>query len=160
MLILIEGLVMCFLLLITCVVGIANGPVGLVVLYEDDVQERVVSLGLTTKEKIKKSLIISSIAMFLPSLVLAPAMVYFLNGASSFWEIFWQTTLVLWIMGIFDRFFIDWYWVGKTKAWEIPGTEDLKPYIPRKVMLRKWASTIIGFPLMAALSAGVIMLLM
>ena len=159
MLILIEGIVMSFLLLITCVIGIANGPVGLVVLYEEDVQERVVSLGLSTKEKIKKTLIISSIAMFLPSLVLAPAMVYFLNGARTFWEIFWQTTVVLWIMGLFDRFFIDWYWVGKTKAWDIPGTEDLKPYIPRKVMLRKWASTIIGFPLMAALSAGVIMLL-
>lgn len=156
MLILIEGLVMCFLLLITCVIGIANGPVGLVVLYEEDVQERVVSLGLTTKERIKKSLVISSIAMFVPALVLAPAMVYFLNGARTFWEIFWQTTVVLWIMGLFDRFFIDWYWVGKTKAWEIPGTEDLKPYIPKKVMLRKWASTIIGFPLMAALSAWVI----
>ena len=72
MLILIEGLVMCFLLLITCVIGIANGPVGLVVLYEEDVQERVVSLGLTTKERIKKSLVISSIAMFVPALVLAP----------------------------------------------------------------------------------------
>ena len=23
-----------------------------------------------------------------------------------------------------DRLFIDWYWVGKTKAWDIPGTED------------------------------------
>lgn len=156
MLILIEGVVMSFLLLITCVIGIANGPVGLVVLYEDDVQERAISLGLTTKEKIRKSLIISSIAMFVPALVLAPAMVYFLNGARTFWEIFWQTTLVLWIMGLFDRFFIDCYWVGKTKAWEIPGTEDLKPYIPKKVMLRKWASTIIGFPLMAALSAWVI----
>ncbi len=31
--ILIEGLVACFLLLITCVVGIANGPVSLVSLY-------------------------------------------------------------------------------------------------------------------------------
>ena len=45
MIILIEGIVMCFLLLITCVIGIANGPVGLVVLYEKDVQDRVVELG-------------------------------------------------------------------------------------------------------------------
>ena len=40
--ILIEGLVACFLLLITCVVGIANGPVSLVCLYEKEVQDRVV----------------------------------------------------------------------------------------------------------------------
>ena len=56
MLIVVEGIVMCFVLLIVCVVGIANGPVGLVLLYEKDVQGRVVELGLTTKEKIKKFL--------------------------------------------------------------------------------------------------------
>ena len=47
--ILIEGIVMCFVLLIICVVGIANGPVGLVVFYEQEVKDRVVELGLTTK---------------------------------------------------------------------------------------------------------------
>ena len=45
---------MCFVLLIICVVGIANGPVGLVVFYEQEVKDRVVELGLTTKEKIQK----------------------------------------------------------------------------------------------------------
>ena len=41
---------MCFILLIVCVIGIANkGPVGLVCFYEKDVQDRVVELGLTTK---------------------------------------------------------------------------------------------------------------
>ncbi len=34
MLIVVEGIVMCFVLLIVCVVGISNGPVGLVLLYE------------------------------------------------------------------------------------------------------------------------------
>ena len=55
MLLIIEGIVMCFALLIVCTVGIANGPVDLVLLYEKDVQERVVELGLTTKEKIKRN---------------------------------------------------------------------------------------------------------
>ena len=76
MVILIEGIVMCFLLLITCVIGIANGPVGLVVLYEKDVQDRVVELGYTTKEKIKKSFIITSLALFVPMIILVPFMVY------------------------------------------------------------------------------------
>ena len=30
MLLIVEGIVMCFALLVVCVVGIANGPVGLV----------------------------------------------------------------------------------------------------------------------------------
>jgi len=54
MLIFVESSALCFILLLICVIGIANGPVGSVYLYEKDVQERVVKLGLTTKEKIKK----------------------------------------------------------------------------------------------------------
>jgi hypothetical protein len=158
MLLMIESMVMCFVLLMVCVVGIANGPVGLVVLYEDDVQNRVVELGYTTKEKIKRSFIITCIALFAPVFILTPLMVYGINGAAGFWDGFWQMTVILWIMGLFDRFFIDWYWVGKTKAWLIPGTEDLMPYIPKKVMLRKWLRTIVGYPLFAALIAGVMLL--
>ncbi len=156
MLILMEGIVLCFVLLLVCVVGIANGPVGLVVLYEDDVQKRVVELGYTTEKQIRRSFIITCIALFVPQFLLPPLMVYGINGAQSFWEGFWQMTLILWIQGLFDRFFIDWYWVGKTKAWLIPGTEDLKPYIPKKVLLGKWLATIVGNPLIAALLAAVV----
>jgi len=52
---LLEGIVMCFVLLAVCVVGIANGPVGLVSFYEPEVQERVVELGLTTRERIRRN---------------------------------------------------------------------------------------------------------
>lgn len=159
MLLLIETAVMCFLLLLVCVVGIADGPVGLVVLYEKDVQQRVIELGYTTREKIRKSLILNGIAMFLPVFTVTPWMVYGINGAQGFREGFWQMTLILWGMGLFDRFFIDWYWVGHTKAWIIPGTEDLRPYIPAKVMIGKWLGTLVGFPLMAALTAWIVSLL-
>jgi len=155
-----EGLVMCFVLLIVCVVGIANGPVGLVLLYEKDVQERVVELGLTTKKRIRRNYVLASVAMFLPLFILPPLMVYGINGATGFWDGFWQMSIILWIQGLFDRFFIDWYWVGKTKAWEIPGTEDLKPYIPPKTMVMKWLSTILLNPLIAAMVAGIMCLLM
>ena len=40
-------------------------------------------------------------------------------------------------MGLFDRFFIDMYWVEHTKAWDIPKTEELKPYIPKKMKIVK-----------------------
>lgn len=159
MILIIEGLVMCFVLLIVCVVGIANSPVGLVLLYEKDVQERVVKLGLTTKENIRRNFIICSTAMFVPLFVLPPLMVYGINGVTGFWDGFWQMSIILWIQGLFDRFFIDWYWVGRTKAWEIPGTEDLKPYIPIKVMIGKWFGTIFLNPLIAAIVAGIMQVL-
>ena len=159
MIILLEGILMCFILLLVCAIGIANGPVGMVTLYEEDVQQRVVELGLTTKEKIKKATILSGIALFAPTLILVPLMVYGYNGASSFRDGFWQMTAIYLIMNLFDRIFIDWYWVGKTKEWFIPGTEDLMPYIPKKVLLRKWLGSLEGFPMIAAAIAGIMTLL-
>ncbi|MGX8716291.1 MAG: hypothetical protein ACSW8A_11120 [Lachnospiraceae bacterium] len=153
--ILIEGIVMCFVLLIICVVGIANGPVGLVIFYEQEVKDRVVELGMTTKERIQKTSIITVIALFVPMLVLVPLMVYGINGAKGFWDSYWQMLAILMISGLFDRIFIDWWWVGHTKAWIIPGTEDLMPYIYGKTLIKKWLGTVVGFPILAAILAGV-----
>jgi len=157
--ILIEGIVMCFVLLIICVVGKANGPVGLVVFYEQEVKDRVVALGFTTKEKIQKTSIITVIALFVPMIVLVPLMVYGINGAKGFWDGYWQMLVILMISGLFDRIFIDWWWVGHTKAWIIPGTEDLMPYIYGKTLVRKWLGTVVGFPILAAILAGVMQLI-
>ena len=158
MLLIIEVLAMCFILLMICVVGIANGPVGCVYFYEPEVQERVVELGLTSKEKIKKDYALAGVFLFVPILVFIPAMVYFINGARGFMDIFVQITVILMIMGLFDRIFIDWFWVGKTKAWLIPGTEDLMPYIPKKTLIKKWVGTVVGYPMIAAVLAGILSL--
>ncbi len=74
-------------------------------------------------------------------------------------DIFVQITVILMIMGLFDRIFIDWFWVGKTKAWLIPGTEDLMPYIPTKTLIKKWVGTVVGYPMIAAVLAGILSLL-
>lgn len=158
-LILIEGIVMCFVLLIVCVVGIANGPLGLVVFYEPDVQKRVVELGYTTEKEIKRRTLLVSLLLFVPLFILPPLMVYGINGAVGFRDGFWQMTAILLIQGLFDRFFIDWYWVDRTKAWIIPGTEDLRPYIPAKTKAVKWVSTLVMNPLIAAIAAGIVSLL-
>ena len=159
MILIIEGIVMCFILLIICVVGIANGPVGLVVFYEQEVKDRVVELGMTTREKIKRISILPMIALFVPMIVLVPLMVYGINGARGFWNGFWQMLVILMISGLFDRIFIDWWWVGHTKAWIIPGTEDLRPYIYGKTLVKKWVGTLVGFPILAAVLAGIMQLI-
>ena len=83
-------------------------------------------------------------------------MVYYINGAKEFAEIFIQSLLIMYIMGIFDRLFIDWYWVEYTKAWNIPNTEELKPYIPKRMKIIKWLGTIIGFAIISLIIALVI----
>lgn len=155
MLIILEGIVMCFILLMFCVVGIANGPERFTVFYEKDVQERAVMLGYTTKKQIKRQMIISFAVLYLPCFTLVPLMVCYVNGARGFGEIFIQSLLIMYIMGLFDRFFVDEYWVGHTKAWNIPSTEDLKPYIPVKVKIGKWLATIVGFAVISLIVAAV-----
>ncbi len=51
-------------------------------------------------------------------------------------------------------------WVGHTKAWVIPGTEDLMPYIYGKTLVKKWLGTIVGFPILAAILAGIMQLIL
>ena len=78
------------------------------------------------------------------------------QNASDFKTAAIQMTVIYLISGLFDRLFIDWYWVGKTKAWIIPGTEDMMPYIYGKTLVGKWVSTLIGFPILAVLIAWVV----
>ena len=155
MLIIMEGIVLCFILLIFCVIGISNGPERFTVFYEKDVQDKAIRLGYTTKEKIKKQTIISIIVLYLPCFTLVPLMVCYINGAKEFNQIFIQSLLIMYIMGLFDRFFVDWYWVEHTKAWDIPNTEELKPYIPKKIKIVKWLGTIVGFAIIALIIAFV-----
>ena len=158
--ILIEGLVACFLLLITCVVGIANGPVNLVCLYEKEVQDRVVENGLITRERINRNANYFRLFGILPFFIFVLVAVYGINGARGFWDGFWQISVILLMEGLFDRLFIDWYWVGKTKAWIIPGTEDLMPYIYGKTLIGKWAFTLVGYPVIAAVLSLIMSLIL
>ena len=160
MLIIFEGIVVCFILLLVCVVGLKNGPEKFAVFYEEDVKVRVVELGYTTEKELKKSFTISGIALFVPMIIIVPLMVYYINGVSDFRSAFWQMTAIFMIGNLFDRLFIDEFWVGHTKAWFIPGTEDLMPYIPVKVKIKKWVGNLIMFPLLSAIIAGIATLFM
>ena len=128
--VLLEGLGLGGLLILVCAVGIRNGAVGMVHLYEPAVQDRCVSLGLTTKEKIRKNSLIFK-AVCLPGYIAYVLIfVYAVNGARGFLTGFWQLLVILSVMNLMDRFLVDDFWVGHTKAWTIPGTEDLRPTFP------------------------------
>ena len=139
MLILLEGLVMAFWLLLICVKGIANGPVGLVNFYEQDVQERAVELGLTTAERIKKTARNTGLALFLPLVTAVPAAVCLLNDAAGFRDRFLQMTAIYLIMGLFDRLFIDGYWVGRPTSRRRPRCgSGSAPWPASRYWRRRW----------------------
>ena len=155
-----EGLGLGFLLYLICAIGIRNGAVGMVHLYDQKVQERVVELGLTTAEQIRKRGVLFR-SLCLPGyLIYVLICVYVINGARGFFEGFWQGFVILFIMNLIDRFLIDEYWVGHTKAWIIPGTEDLRPYITAEDKKKKWIMGTAGMALLAAILSGIMALIL
>ena len=156
----IEGLGLGFLLYLICAIGIRNGAVGMVHLYDQKVQERVVQLGLTTAEEIRKRSVRFR-SLCLPGyLVYVLICAYLINGARGFWPGFWQSFVILSIMNLIDRLLIDGYWVGHTKAWIIPGTEDLMPYITTKDKKKKWIMGTVGMAIISAFLSGIMALIL
>jgi hypothetical protein len=129
-------------------------------LYDQKVQERVVQLGLSTADEIRKRSVLFR-SLCLPGyLIYVLICVYVINGARGFFEGFWQGFVILFIMNLIDRFLIDEYWVGHTKAWIIPGTEDLRPYITAEDKKKKWIMGTAGMALLAAILSGIMALIL
>lgn len=158
MILILECIVICFILFLPCVVVIANGIHNGAFLFEKDVQERVIQMGLITKEEIDRNRKLFKICTMVVMIAFVLWAVYGINGARGFITPFLQIYALTMAEGLFDRFFIDAYWVGHTKAWTIPGTEDLKPYIPKKTLIIKWLIVIVGNPLIAAFLSGIMFL--
>ena len=155
-----EGIGLGFLLFLVCAIGIRKGAVGMVHLYDQKVQERVVKLGWTTGERIRRRSVLFR-SLCLPGyLIYVLICVYLVNGTRGFWPGFWQGFVILFIMNLIDRFLIDEVWVGHTKAWIIPGTEDLKPYITAKDKKQKWIMGTVGMALIAAVLSGLMALIL
>ena len=81
------------------------------------------------------------------------------NGARGFLAGLWQLLLILSVMNLADRLGIDGWWVGHTKAWIIPGTEDLRPHITAADKRKKWMAGTVGMAVIAAVLAGIMVLL-
>lgn len=155
-----EGLGLGALLVLVCAVGIRKGAVGMVHLYSQEVQDRCVKLGRTTHAKIKRNALIFKAVCVPGYIAYVLVCVYGINGARGFAAGFWQLLVILSVMNLIDRLLIDGYWVGHTSSWEIPGTEDLKPYITAKDKGKKWLFGTVGMAVIAAVLARIMMFLM
>ena len=158
--IVIEGMLLGALLVLVCAIGIRNGAVNMVFLYHQDVQDRCVKNGLITQEKIKQNRTLFKSLGIPLYFIFVLVSTYAVNGARGFWPGFWQIFAILSIMNLIDRLFIDEYCVGHTKAWEILGTEDMKPYINTKDKIGKWLMGTVGFAILSAVLSGIMALIL
>ena len=156
----VEGLGLGALLVLICALGIKNGAVGMVHLYDPKVQDRVLQLGMTTEEAIRRRSVRFRSLCIPAYMAYVLVCVYAVNGARGFLPGFWQGLVILSIMNLIDRFLIDDYWVGHTKAWIIPGTEDLRPYITVKDKKQKWIMGTVGMAFIAAILSVIMALIL
>ena len=159
--VILEGIGLGVLLILVCAIGIRKGAVGMVHLYSQEVQERCVALGTyNTHENQAKCFDFQSCLRPRIHRLCAGLRLCAQRCAGLSLQGFWQLLVILSVMNLIDRFWVDGYWVGHTNAWEIPGTEDLKPYITAKDKGKKWLFGTIGMAVISAALAAIMMLFM
>ena len=81
------------------------------------------------------------------------------NGVRRFWQAYWQALLFLEVMNWYDGIVIDRLWVGHSRFWIIPGTEEI-PFVQTwpQVMKKRGILTLIWI-VGAAVVAGSVVLL-
>ena len=157
--ILLQLLLFCALFTLMVKIAVGSSPLNGLFFYPKPVQERAYALGLTDREKVSRKRRRFMIPFFL---VMAEALVLIVglwNGICTFWPAYWQALLFLEVMNWYDGVVIDRLWVGHSRFWIIPGTEDI-PFVQTwpQVLKKRVILTLIWL-FGAAIVAGIVVLL-
>ena len=119
-----------FCALFTLMVKLAVGSNALNALffYPQPVQERVYALKLTDRETVARRRTRFMIPFFLVMLAALLGIIRLWNGVRAFGPAYLQALLFLEVMNWYDGIVIDRLWVGHSRLWIIPGTEDI-PFV-------------------------------
>ena len=155
--IMIQLILFCLLFIGMVKFGVRDGAINEIYFYPKPVQERAVAIGLTDWTTIRRKKRRFMIPFLLILLIALLFIIGLWNGVSDFKTAYWQALLFLEIMNWFDGIVIDRLWVGHSKIWIIPGTEDL-PFVQTwpQVLKKRGLLTVIWI-VGAALVAGLVM---
>ena len=139
--------------------AVRGGAVNGLYFYPKAVQERAYAIGLTDRETVRmqrKQFMTLFYIVMLTALVL---MICVWNRISDFKTAYLQALLFLEVMNIYDGIVIDKLWVGHSKFWILPGTEDI-PFVQTWGQVAKKRSILALIWLIgAAIVAGIVVLL-
>lgn len=157
--IIIQLILFCLLFIGMVKLGVGNEGVNEIFFYPKAVQERAVAIGLTDWDTIrrkKRHFMLPFLLILLAALLL---IIGLWNGASDFKNAYLQALLFLEVMNWFDGIVIDRIWVGHSKIWIIPGTEDI-PFVQTwpQILKKRGILTII-WVVGAAIVAGLVVLI-
>ena len=151
-----------FCALFTLMVKLAVGKSALngLYFYPKPVQEKVFELGLTDRESVARKRKRFMIPFFLVMLSALVLIIGVWNDVRSFWPAYWQALLFLEVMNWYDGVVIDRLWVGHSRFWIIPGTEEI-PFVQTwpQVLKKRSVLTLIWI-VGAAVVAGIVVLLL
>lgn len=150
-----------FCLLFTALVKFAvrGGAINGLYFYPKPVQERAIAIGLTDRETMdrrRKRFMIPFMLIMLAALLL---IIGVWNGVRDYKTAYLQALLFLEVMNWYDGIVIDKWWVGHSRFWILPGTEDL-PFVQTwpQVLKKRGILTMIWIA-GAAIVAGLIRLI-
>ncbi|UWO23667.1 hypothetical protein [Marvinbryantia formatexigens] len=139
--------------------SVRGGAIDGLYFYPEPVQERAIAIGLTDRDTVrrkKKRFMTSFYLVMLAALLL---IVGFWNRAADFKTAYLQSLLFLEVMNWYDGIVIDKIWVGHSKFWVLPGTEDI-PFVQTwKQVLKKRGLLTLIWVVGAAVAAGLVVLL-
>ena len=134
-----------FCALFTLMVKLAAGSNALNALYfyPKPVQERVYELGLTDRKTVAKKRKCFMVPFFVIMLTALLLIIGLWNGIRDFRPAYGQAVLFLVVMNWYDGLVIDRLWVGHSRLWIIPGTEDI-PFVQtwRQVLKKRGILTL------------------
>ena len=139
--IVLQLMLFCALFTLMVKIGVGNNALNGLYFYPKPVQERVYELGLTDRETVAKKRKRFMIAFF-AVMTVALILIIFLE-----------------VMNWYDGIVIDRLWVGHSRFWVIPGTEEI-PFVQTwpQVLKKRGILTLIWIA-GAAVIAGIVVLL-
>ena len=157
--IVLQLILFCALFTLMVKIGVGNNALNGLYFYPKPVQKIVYELGLTDRETVakkRKGFMIAFFAAMAAALIL---IIRVWNGIHSFWAAYLQALLFLEVMNWYDGIVIDRLWVGHSRFWVIPGTEEI-PFVQTwpQVLKKRGILTLIWIA-GAALIAGIVVLL-
>ena len=135
--IILQLLLFCIVFTLMVKLGVGNNALNGLYFYPKPVQERVYELRLTDRQAVQRKRKIFMTAFFAVMLAVLLLIIGLWNGVRDFPTAYIQALLFLEVMNWYDGIVIDRLWVGHSRFWIIPGTEDI-PFVQTwKQVLKK-----------------------
>lgn len=157
--IVIQLILYCLLFTAMVKFAVRGGAIDGLYFYPKAVQDRAITIGLTDRETMNRKRKHFMILFYVVMLAALLLIVGLWNGVCDFQTAYWQALLFLEVMNWYDGIVIDKLWVGHSRFWILPGTEDL-PFVqtwPQVLKKRIFLSLI--WTAGAAIVAGLVVLI-